>query len=94
MPWDRAMLDRIATAFTHHPRSVGESYGQHFTMALGYAGKLLLAGLCALVHAILPFLFEKTASTIIRAMHADLERRTKEGHHRTLEPHARITPAE
>lgn len=87
------MLARIATAFTHHPRSVGESYGQHFIMALGYASRLLLAGLCALVHAILPFLFEKTASNIIRAMHADMERRAK-AHHPALEPHTHFTPAE
>jgi hypothetical protein len=35
-----------------------------------FSGKLFLAGFCALVHAVLPFLFEKTASRMIAEMYA------------------------
>jgi len=62
-------------AFTQHPESVGESYGQHAMVALSFSGQLFLAAGAALVHAILPCLCEKTASRKIRALHAKMERR-------------------
>jgi hypothetical protein len=61
--------------FTAHPHAVGESYVQHFGAAFGYAIRLFAAGGAALVHAFLPFLFEKTASNSIKAMYADIIRR-------------------
>ncbi|MGL4727520.1 MAG: DUF6356 family protein [Bosea sp. (in: a-proteobacteria)] len=65
----------LRDAFTAHPAAVGESYWQHFGVALKYAGWLFAASFCALVHALLPFMFEKTASGMIRAMVADMDRR-------------------
>lgn len=65
----------MGNPFTHHPQAVGESYGQHFGVALRYSGRLFLAAGAALVHAFLPFLFEKTASNAIKAMYADMTRR-------------------
>jgi hypothetical protein len=69
----------VRTAFTAHPASVGESYIEHFGVALKYAGWLAAASFCALVHAVLPFMFEKTASGMIRAMVADMDRRKAHG---------------
>lgn len=66
----RAPLDRVAAAFTDHPASVGESYGAHMRFALGFSGRLALAAGAALVHAVLPFLFERTASRMIAEMYA------------------------
>ncbi|MFL4989952.1 MAG: DUF6356 family protein, partial [Microvirga sp.] len=43
--------------FTDHPDSVGEGYLEHMNVALSFAGPLLAAGLAALIHAFLPFLF-------------------------------------
>ncbi|MFM1815619.1 MAG: hypothetical protein RLZ98_2314 [Pseudomonadota bacterium] len=51
--------------FTEHPKSVGETYPEHMGSALFFSRKLFTAGFCCLVHAILPFLFQKTASGII-----------------------------
>ena len=62
------MTDRLLRAFTEHPASVGESYWQHLAFALGFAVRLLLAGLAALVHALLPFLFKTTVSRLIAEM--------------------------
>ena len=62
------MTDRLYRAFTEHPAAVGESYWQHLTFAAGFAVRLLLAGLAALVHAVLPFLFKTTASRLIAEM--------------------------
>jgi Family of unknown function (DUF6356) len=61
-----ATLHRL---FLSHPRAVDESYGEHFLFALGFAARLLGAGLAALVHAIIPCLFETTASRMILEMH-------------------------
>ncbi|NMM44333.1 hypothetical protein HH303_07575 [Rhodospirillaceae bacterium KN72] len=55
--------------FTRHPASVGESYGEHFGTALSFAGPLLVAGLCCLVHAILPFAFERTGSKMVTRLY-------------------------
>ncbi|MBO6777423.1 MAG: hypothetical protein JJ897_18375 [Marinibacterium sp.] len=63
----------IAKLFLDHPRSVEESYGEHALFAFSFALKLFVASLAALVQAILPFAFEKTASNMI----AQLYDRTK-----------------
>ena len=55
--------------FLSHPQTVDESYGEHFFFALGFAARLFGAALAALVHAIIPCLFETTASRMIREMH-------------------------
>jgi hypothetical protein len=60
----------ITRLFTQHPASVNETYLGHSAFALGFAGWLALAALAALIHAILPFAFEKTASQIIARLHA------------------------
>ncbi len=63
------MLKRL---FTEHPESVGESYGEHFLVAGRFGGRLLLAGLACLVHALLPWLCVKTGSNAIRSLHHDM----------------------
>lgn len=62
-------LDRV---FLAHPRTVGESYLEHSAFAFGIGARLLLAGMAALVHAIVPYLCETTASRIILAMNAGI----------------------
>ena len=63
------MATRIATFFTAHPASVDETYFEHMAFAGRFAFRLFLAAFAALVHAFLPFLFEKTASTVVRELH-------------------------
>ena len=62
----QTILQRL---FLSHPQTVDESYGEHFLFALGFAARLFGASLAALVHAIIPCLFETTASRMIREMH-------------------------
>ena len=71
------MITRAKTLFTSHPDAVGESYGEHFGVAMQYSGRLFAASFCAFTHTFLPFLFEKTASSMIRKMVADMDRRTQ-----------------
>ena len=56
--------------FTAHPASVGETWSQHARFALGFARSLALAAMAATVHAILPFLFQTTASRAVDRLHA------------------------
>lgn len=65
----------IIAIFTAHPAKVGESYLQHMGFALRFCGLLAWAAGAALVHAVIPALCEKTASTIIRRLYAKIEHR-------------------
>ena len=59
----------LIKAFTDHPASVDETFGEHFFFAARFSGLLFLAAGAALVHAILPFMFEKTASRIVARLY-------------------------
>lgn len=59
----------ITKLFLDHPRSVGETYGEHLRFALGFSGVLFAAGLAALAHAVIPCCFEKTASAAVARLH-------------------------
>lgn len=55
----------LLRAFTDHPASVGESYGQHLGRATGFGLRMVCAGVACLVHGVLPFLFVRTGSRAI-----------------------------
>jgi len=59
----------LTKLFTEHPASVNETYFEHMEMSGTFAFWLLIAGFCALVHAVFPFLFVKTGSKIIGRLH-------------------------
>lgn len=66
------MISRI---FLDHPAKVDETFFEHMAFAGKFSGKLFLAGGAALVHAIIPCLFEKTASKIIAELYAKTHNR-------------------
>lgn len=49
-----------------HLNELKEGYFKHLTEALLIVGSLLIAAFACLIHAFIPSLFNKTASTIIR----------------------------
>jgi Family of unknown function (DUF6356) len=61
----------LIRAFTEHPASVGESYGEHLGRASCFGLRMMFAGIACLVHGVLPFLFQRTGSRAI----ADLNER-------------------
>ncbi|MEM8578794.1 MAG: DUF6356 family protein [Pseudomonadota bacterium] len=69
------MIKALHTRFTAHPAQVGESYLGHLSVAAGFAFRLALAAGAALVHALLPWLFERTASDIVMRLSAKLSAR-------------------
>ena len=55
--------------FINHPQSVKETYFEHAQFALRFSSLLFLAAFAALIHAIIPAFFEKTASSIIASLY-------------------------
>lgn len=66
------MTSLIRRTFIDHPQSVDESYLEHARFAGTFALRLFSAAFAALIHAMIPCLFQKTASRII----AELYQRT------------------
>lgn len=55
--------------FNRHLNSVDESYLEHSGHALSFAATLAIAAAACLVHALLPFLFERTGSRLVGQLH-------------------------
>lgn len=60
------MIDRY---FRDHPKSVGETYLQHFCAASGFAFAMIGAGAACLIHALIPGLFVQTGSAAIERLY-------------------------
>jgi hypothetical protein len=65
MTASRPVLSRL---FTDHPRSVEESYSEHFGVASRFGLTMIWGGLCALVHAFVPGWCVTTASDTIQRL--------------------------
>ncbi|WP_372991693.1 DUF6356 family protein [Sulfitobacter sp.] len=65
----------ISRVFLDHPAKVDESFLEHMAFALKFSGLLFAAAGAALVHALIPCLFEKTASGIIAKLYAKTHNR-------------------
>ena len=59
----------LAKKFSEHPASVGETYGEHFVSAMGFSLSMLRASLVCAIHALLPFVFEKTGSECVTGLY-------------------------
>ncbi len=59
----------LRTLFTEHPASVDETYTEHMGMACSFAARMVAGSIACLIHAFLPFLFVKTASSMIDELH-------------------------
>lgn len=66
---------RIKARLTHHLKEQEETYLQHFLVAFLTGLKIMGLGSLCVVHAFLPFCFEKTASTQLQQMLSRLERK-------------------
>ncbi len=73
------MISPILDKFQQHPSTVGETYWEHFCHALGFALRLFVAAGACLVHAILPFLFTSTGSTMINNLYSRMVQNRSKG---------------
>jgi hypothetical protein len=64
------MLMDLHRLFTEHPQSVGETYAEHMARASWFGGRMVVAGLACMVHALLPFVFVRTGSQAIEELNA------------------------
>lgn len=55
--------------FSDHPASVGESYGQHFVSAAGFALRMFWGGIVCFVHAVIPGVCCTKGSDLIGELH-------------------------
>lgn len=58
-----------ANFLSRHLESVDETYFEHFGHALRFAVTLAIAAVVCFIHALLPFLFERTGSQLIGRLH-------------------------
>ena len=66
--------------FIDHPKSVDESYWEHFGVASKFGVTMIWGGMCALVHAVVPGWCITTGSdTIIRLNKIMVEQRRAKG---------------
>ncbi len=58
--------------FTSHPKSIGETYRQHFVHAGSFGVSMITGGMACLLHAVCPWLCEKTGSDTIRRLYRSM----------------------
>jgi len=69
------MTSLIQRWFAEHPRSVGESYAEHFRIATRVGLAMVSGGLACFVHALVPALCERTGSRTIKRLYAEIAAR-------------------
>ena len=67
----------MANPFTRHPGEVGESYFSHMRTAAGFGAVMVAGGICVMLHAVLPFLFENTGSRTMDRLHKRMKQRAE-----------------
>jgi hypothetical protein len=84
----KSTTDVLDKVFFDHPRSLGETYWQHQRRALRFGTSMITAGVACLVHALIPAVFVRTASTMVLRLHDEMHaaKRLREN------PHIRSSP--
>lgn len=59
----------LLRAFTEHPASVGETYGQHLVHASAFGARMVCGGIACMLHGLLPFLLVRTGSRQVARLH-------------------------
>ena len=67
----------IKKLFTDHPHATGETYFQHMWFALYLSFQGFRMFLAAFIHAIFPFMFQKTTTNILVATQHQVQKRFK-----------------
>ena len=69
------MTPLIHRWFAKHPRSVGESYAEHFRAAARFGLAMVSGGVACLAHALVPALFERTGSRTVKRLYGEMAAR-------------------
>lgn len=66
------MIDRL---FLAHPRSVDESFPQHWLIANRFGWQMIAAGLGCVIHGFIPALFTRTGNNVVKKLYAEMKNR-------------------
>lgn len=66
------MLERL---FLDHPRTVNETYAEHWYVATRFGALMVLAGLGTMLHGFVPGILTRTGSNMIRKLHGEMAHR-------------------
>ncbi len=69
------MANPFDQIFLAHPRSIGESYGDHAVTAFGFGARMAAGGVGCMIHALIPALFTDTASRTVGGLEATMRER-------------------
>jgi len=69
-------FNKLARNCREHPKSVGQSYWEHFRFSASFSMRLLVAASTALIHAVFPGAFETTTSRSIDKLHDRIHHQT------------------
>ena len=70
------MSTLLSRLITEHPNEIGETYREHAGHALHIASRMIFCGSACLVHALVPGLFGRTASTAVEDIQSLMEERS------------------
>ena len=62
----------VGKIFLDHPHALGETYWQHQRRALQFGTSMVCAGLACLLHALIPAIFVRTASSAVVRLHEQM----------------------
>ena len=62
----------IRRLFLDHPKSVGESFTEHFGVASSFGFRMIWGGVRCALHAWLPFAFKTAGSDTVKALHHEM----------------------
>jgi hypothetical protein len=68
-------MSPLSRWFLSHPKSVGEGYWEHASMAARFGGTMVVGGLACIVHAFLPSLFTHSASDRVKRLYQQMKSR-------------------
>ena len=66
---------KMKNIFTKHPKSVDETYLQHFYHAMSFSCLLFSLSLKVLVHALFPFCYETAVSDRVKSLSEGMQKR-------------------
>ena len=66
------MVSFLINKLQEHPNEVGETYWEHFGHAFFFSTRLFFAASVCLVHAILPFCFKTTGSSVVKRLYSSM----------------------
>jgi Family of unknown function (DUF6356) len=62
----------LVKVFLDHPQSLHETYWQHQRRALHFGSSMIAAGVACIIHALVPALFVRTASTTLQSLYGEM----------------------